>query len=234
MAHDITYTADIDYHLRQYKTPYRSTVALIDFLKRRLDLTRIRRVLDLGCGGGANIHWLSQEFPMWEFTGVDFDPVAIEVCRQNNPTAELYCADIFKVNQMFQGSLFDLVLSIQVIETAPFDLYSFLDAALPLTKADLVLTSLFSEEYFEQETIRRDLKNNETCVYKIDSLKRLEDYTQSKDVGLAWEEFKIDQDLAKPKPLTLSTYTVTTADGERLQISPYMLMPWYAVHLKKR
>ncbi len=229
----ISYTSNFDYHLRQYKTPYRSTVSLIEYLKNNIDTNDVKRVLDLGCGGGANIHWLKEAFPNWKFVGVDFDPKAVEVAQEQNPTETFFCEDILNLKDALESGPFDLVLSIQVVVTAPFSLYDFLDAALPLAGQHLVLTSLFSEEYFEQDTIRRDLKNNKTFIYKIDSLKRLEDFIEDKNVTLSSEATEIDVDLPKPDPLTLSTYTVKTEDGKRMQISPYMLMPWYTVKLSK-
>lgn len=232
-AEKLTYTSNADYHLRQYKAPYRSTVSLIEYIKRNLDTDKIKNVIDLGCGGGANIFWLKQAFPHWEFTGVDFDPEAIKVCRRQSPNEQFYCEDVLNLKDSIQNGPFDLLLSIQVIVTAPFSLYEFLDATLPIAKNDIVITSLFSEEYFEQDTIRRDLQKNKSYIYKIDSLKRLKDYLDPKKIDLSYEEVVIDVDLPKPQPLTLSTYTVKTAEGDRLQISPYMLMPWYMVHLKK-
>lgn len=229
----VNYKSNFDYHLRQYKLPYRSTLSLIEYLKKNIDTDSIKNVIDLGCGGGANIHWLKKAFPHWQMTGVDFDPEAVRVASESNSDSKFLCEDILNIGKIFKASSFDLALSIQVVVTAPFDIYTFLDVALPLTKKDMVITSLFSEEYFEQETIRRDLSKGTTYVYKIDSLKRLRDYVDKDQIEISWEETKIDTDLPKPEPLTLSTYTIKTADGERLQVSPYMLMPWYTVYLKK-
>lgn len=234
MTSDTKYTSNLDYHLRQYKAPYRSTVSLIDFLKRNVDVKKIKRVLDMGCGGGANIHWLKQSFPEWEFTGIDFDPQAIDVAKKQNSHSTFFCEDILNLKHISASEPFDLVLSIQVILTAPFSLYEFLEIAAPLAQKNIIITSLFSNEYFEQDTIRRDLKKQTSYIYKIDSLKRLEDYLKDKSFDLNAEEIKIDQDLPKPEPLTLSTYTVRLENGDRMQISPYMLMPWYALNLTRR
>ncbi|GJL84793.1 MAG: hypothetical protein DHS20C02_05680 [Micavibrio sp.] len=230
----ISYTSNFDYHLRQYKTPYRSTVSLIEYLKSNIDTSKVKRVLDLGCGGGANIHWLKEAFPDWDFVGVDFDPKAVEVAQEQNPTEQFFCEDVLNMKDAIAGKPFDLVLCIQVVLTAPFSLYEFLDATLSLAEKNLILTSLFSEEYFEQDTTRRDLQKGTSYVYKIDSLKRLEDYIADKGVELSSEFTEIDVDLPKPEPLTLSTYTIKTDEGKRVQVSPYMLMPWYTVNLTKK
>jgi SAM-dependent methyltransferase len=232
MKRDVTYLADLGYGSRQYRTFDRSTVVLIEFLKRKLDVKAIGRVLDLGCKQGANIYRLSQEFPEWQFVGVDADQGAIEICRRKNPNVEFHCADITQTNQMFPPLCFDLVLSSHVIGPEAFDLYSFVDAALPLPKAGLVLTSLFSEKYFEEETRPRYRENEAASAYGTDSLNRLRDYALSKNLDLTWEEIKISQD-PKPEPQTLSISLLTTANGDRTEINPYVgLMPRYAVHLK--
>lgn len=48
-----------------------------------------------------------------------------------------------------------------------------------------------------------------------------------------YEKFDIDIDLPKPKGKEMGTYTVKTEDGERLQISGALLMPWYFVLAKR-
>ena len=45
-----------DYHLRQYEVPYRSTVMFHNFLRERVALDE-QRILDMGCGAGANLHY---------------------------------------------------------------------------------------------------------------------------------------------------------------------------------
>jgi len=44
-----------NYHRRQYKEIYRSTLSIINFLKTKI-LQGDYSVLDVGCGGGANIY----------------------------------------------------------------------------------------------------------------------------------------------------------------------------------
>lgn len=229
----ISYTSNFDYHLRQYETPYQSTLWLIDYLKRTVDTDAIKTVIDMGCGGGANIHWLKQAFPHWEFTGIDFDPEAVAVGKKQNPDEKFQCEDILNLSDGIKSQKYDLVLSIQVILTAPFDLYIFLDIAKPLAKKDIVITSLFSEDHFEQDTIRRDLKKGTSYCYKIDSLKRLEEFVEGQNITLSSDAIHPEKDIPKPDPLRLSTYTIRTKDDELIQVSPYMLMPWYAVHLEK-
>ena len=61
-----------DYHLRQYKVPYRSTVMFHNWLRERVTLDE-QRILDMGCGAGANLHYFGCLHPKSKFIGIDYD-----------------------------------------------------------------------------------------------------------------------------------------------------------------
>ena len=44
-----------------------------------------------------------------------------------------------------------------------------------------------------------------------------------------FKKFEIDIDLPKPQNPRMATYTETTSDGRRLQISGALMMPWYFI-----
>ena len=80
---------------------------------RSIDPGRVRRVLDLGCGAGAQVRRLAALLPHATFTGIDISPANIwsaETMRQKDPAAErthFVLADYMTL----RDDPFDLVLS---------------------------------------------------------------------------------------------------------------------------
>ena len=58
--------------------------ALADWGFRFLDLNTSAKVLDCGCGGGANIRKLLNKYPRGSVTGIDYSPVSVEKSRKLN------------------------------------------------------------------------------------------------------------------------------------------------------
>lgn len=69
----------------------------------------VPRVLDAGCGTGANLRYFAG---MGSLTGVDIDPTALTYCRQRNLTS-LARASVSDLP--FADASFDLVLSLEVL-----------------------------------------------------------------------------------------------------------------------
>lgn len=227
------------YHLRQYKEPYRSTVALINFLKSRIPNQSLS-ILDVGCGGGANIYWLKKNFPNWRFLGIDTDRDALKVAEKMQKRiegVEFREINFLKSEDYFSKKSFDWVFAIQFISFIDFDFSIFLKKALTLARKGIFLTSLFSEGWIEQYTTALDFKENWKGIYKIYSLERFKETLkklEEKNFSLEYEKFNIDIDLPKPVKPKFGTYTEKTKQGKILQISGYMLMPWYNILVKKR
>jgi trans-aconitate 2-methyltransferase len=66
----------------------------LDLLARvPLDRAAARRVVDLGCGGGALFPALRARFPDARLVGVDLSPAMLAKARENDPAVELVEAD---------------------------------------------------------------------------------------------------------------------------------------------
>ena len=72
---------------------------------RFLPLSADAKVLDCGCGGGANIRTLLKKCPQGIVKGIDYSPVSAEKSKKVNKTAiaEGRCA-------ILQGSVADMIL----------------------------------------------------------------------------------------------------------------------------
>jgi trans-aconitate methyltransferase len=96
-----------------------------DIVMRSIDPGRVRRVLDLGCGAGAQVRRLAALLPHATFTGVDISPAnitAAEIMRQKGPAAER-TRFVLTDYMTFRDDPFDLVLSDGVLHyvNAPDD-----------------------------------------------------------------------------------------------------------------
>jgi SAM-dependent methyltransferase len=220
------------YHKRQYEQPYRSTVSLINFIMKHITSNKIYRCLDVGCGAGANIFHISKKIPFFRFEGLDIREDLIEFAKKMQPEINFHCADFLTFNVSEQ---YDIIIAIQFISSVPFDLRDFIIKANELAKEYIILTGLFSEGWLEQHTIAYDLKENWEGIYKIYSLERLKEIVTHviPNSSIIIEPFNIDIELPK-KSNRFGTYTVKVQDGNLLQISGYMLMPWYNILIKKK
>ena len=73
-----------------------------------------KRVLDVGCGTGANLTApLAQRFPETSFVGIDSDPASIAYANRENPASN---AEYFVEASFGDTETFDLVIASEVIE----------------------------------------------------------------------------------------------------------------------
>ena len=61
--------------------------ALAEWGFRFLELKTSAKVLDCGCGGGANIRKLLNKYPQGSVTGIDYSPVSVEKSQKLNAKA---------------------------------------------------------------------------------------------------------------------------------------------------
>jgi len=225
------------YHERQVATPYRSTVHLERFM-RSLPL-RGGRALDVGCGTGANMLYLSEHLPGFQWTGVDIVGGALFDMARMRFAAHGYEAtfvqgDLHTLGRTFPDG-FDLVLSTQTLSWLP-EWEPALEQMLEVTRGWLVLTSLFTNfDVDVQSEVTDHTTSSELAPSYIHvfSLRRFEE--RCRDRGC--REFiscdvDIDVDLPRPKDGGLGVYTRVLRDGRRLQFTGPMFQPWKFVAVR--
>jgi SAM-dependent methyltransferase len=99
-------------------------------------------VLDLGCGVGNNIKWLSDKWPESKFTGVDISDVAIEYAKSKVPTAEFICGSIEKVSVPVYS---DIIFLIGVLEHIR-NLTSFLKSVREIPCGFLFVRTIYNND----------------------------------------------------------------------------------------
>jgi SAM-dependent methyltransferase len=85
----------------------------------RLDLPSGPRILDAGCGTGANLAMLADRFRPSLLAGFDLAPEAIAIARAKAPSAELRVADITDPEPLPRE--LDLVVSLDVLSSPGLD-----------------------------------------------------------------------------------------------------------------
>ena len=86
---------------------------------RFLELTSDAKVLDCGCGGGANIKRLLKLCPKGTVRGIDYSPVSVEKSKRVNKAAvargrcDVLCASVAELP--FESEQFDLVTAFETV-----------------------------------------------------------------------------------------------------------------------
>ena len=70
---------ELDYHTRQYEKPKVYTKLLINLFKKWALNESAKKIIDIGCGAGANVYFFAKSFPDIFFYGIDLNPNYISV-----------------------------------------------------------------------------------------------------------------------------------------------------------
>jgi SAM-dependent methyltransferase len=231
---------DVPYHLGQFDQPYRSTMALARFVQSIVPGLS-GNALDVGCGAGANIHYLSRQFPGCQWTGVDIAgdilfPASADYFRDYDPPVRLLTGDFFKLDQILEGKSYDAVFSLQTLLVLP-DYERALEQLLTATSGWLFITSLFSDFNVDARVEVMDYTWPSHCqgpyYYNAYGLKRFSDFCRERGAKeIHVQEFEIDIDLPKPEALNFKTFTRRLEDGKRLQFTGPVYLPWKFIAIR--
>jgi SAM-dependent methyltransferase len=232
----------MDYHLKQWAEPKRSTIAFNDFFKR--EISSSKHILDIGAGAGAATYYLSQHHPQVSFKGIDFSPELINAAKLATSKAKTSANQIsFEVGNWLKLKTpevdFDGVISLQTIMCMPELKAPMEQIFTKIYPKWIGMSGYFFEgdislktEVFEHVKDRKVFLN----TYSIKELQRIakkHGYEVTKT-----QPFEIDIDLAKPSNIDImGTYTKKVIgdkkEEERLQISGPLLLNWYFVLVQK-
>ena len=94
-------------------------IKVIEQLFSQIDLSNVKKVLEVGCGIGVLSSYLAEEYK-WQVTGIDLDPEQIDRAKNDhreNKYLKYLEADVTKLP--FGDSEFDLVLSVDALHHIP-------------------------------------------------------------------------------------------------------------------
>lgn len=225
-----------EYDLGQYKKIYRSTEMFVDWIDGKI--LGSKRILDMCCGGGANLRYLAERFPNIEFRGVDIVKSNIELAEKmlnSYDNVSVNVDDLYNLNLQDYKDKYSGVIMLQTLSWLP-DYKDAMQAIANINPDWIALTSLFYEgnvEYKVEVTdyTRVDDKHNcLNCYSNIYSIPRFKEFL--KGLGytkFSYVKFDIDIDIERQVEDGIGTYTRKMEDGSRIQISAGMMFPWYFV-----
>jgi SAM-dependent methyltransferase len=231
---------DIDYHRRQFAQTYRSTSYFGEFIQSLIRSTQ-GEALDVACGAGANIFHLAQTVPGFHWSGVDIAgevlfPIGRPFFRSKGIEADLKVGDFYKLGEYFGGKTFDLVLAIQtLLALETYD--ALLDQMLSMTRGWLFVSSMFTDFDVDVNIEVTDYTWPEDCPnpgnYNVYSLTRFRKACEARGCKeFVSRDFVIDVDLPPPENRGLGTYTRKLEDGQRLQFTGPIFLPWKFVGVR--
>jgi SAM-dependent methyltransferase len=219
--------------------PYRSTVHFTAFLKDCLGRAPAS-ILHSGCGTGSELAYFGSEFPDARLVGMEADPGRAGsardcVTQQSRTNVTVEEADWLLPPP--DSHRFDGVISLYALsehEDAKTPL-----AAITAWSRQWIAASVLAWEGDYDFTIharplRREGGMRPSVYYNIYSLITLQQLLS--DHGMATmraRPFEMDVDLPRPASAQLRTYTARTAEGERMQISGPLLMPWWFIYAER-
>lgn len=217
---------------------------IVKFLKRilaeRYDTSCRARLLDVASGIGYVSNYISQLFPRWKFTCLDFEEKLIECGHQciDNPAIKFCQGDLYELDSLDLGEEFEydiviLWMTLWVLD----DTQRILDLLRLRTKNQgrIYISSLFHDFDVDIEAYLTDY-TLPTQGYKLPYRTFSKKYFQKRYLqdkwNIHWHPFGIDVDLPQTGRGT-GTFTEKLADGRRLQFSGGFLMSWNILELQK-
>ncbi|MDQ3756596.1 MAG: class I SAM-dependent methyltransferase [Actinomycetota bacterium] len=232
---DVTKAGRVAYHRRQFSEPYRSTIAFVRFLDECLTRPPAR-IVDIGCGEGANTFYLGRHFPGAELVGVDLNPDLVAwgnetIAALGGTNCHLEVGDLYDLDDRHSGA-YDGVVCLQTLSWLPaFE--APLQAMAALRSEWVALSSLFYDGpvntriEIQDYTTPLDGKPFKETFYNIYSLPLVRELLHAEGfTQVETRPFEIDIDLPRPASPGMGTYTERLSDGRRLQVSGPLLMNW--------
>jgi SAM-dependent methyltransferase len=231
---------DIEYHRRQFEKTYRSSFYLGNFIRSLIGSTQ-GEALDVACGAGANIFHFAEMIPGFHWSGVDIAgevlfPIGIPYFRSKGLEVDLKAGDFYKLADYFGGKKFDLVLAIHTFGSLEsYD--ALLDLLLSMSRGWLFVSAMFTDFNVDVNIEVKDYTWPADCSnpgnYNVYSLSRFRRACEARGCKqFVSRDFVIDVDLLPPANGGLGTYTRKLEDGQRLQFTGPIFLPWKFVGVR--
>lgn len=194
------------------------------------------RLLEVGCSSGNLILHLKKALPMVEFHGIDLFPEIIEVSK-SNPDLSDVIFNVMDVRNLTYQDNFDFIVMNAVLSYFKGDeLNLVISNVARVTDSGGWLFAFSPLNPFEQEIhiIEISTAHPREVIFNFHSYLTMEKLLRNHGfANLEFRPFSIPIDLDGGNDFRdLKTYTIRTAQGERLNFRGSLFQPW--CHLKAR
>jgi len=231
----------IHYHESQFGEAKRSTLSLMEFVKKTLIPDLPYSAIDVGCGAGANIYHLSNVLGRTKWIGLDyadnFFPIG-KIFLNDSDKVKFVKGDFYKLGRLFPQKSFDISFSIQTLSWLP-NYVEAMKEIFFITKRIIFVTSLFSDfnvdAFIDIYEYEEDLSQTEDSPYNYNvySLEKFKEFCiENGAADVIAEDFIMDVDLVKPDSNTMGTYTIKKNDGQNMQFSGPLFLPWKMIAIR--
>lgn len=220
---------NLEWYTRQFREPYRITVAFEKFLGSNTSLEN-KKILDIGCGPGSGTSYLAERHPDCVFTGIDINTELFAFYRGKSDNIRFQYGDVFALDDTLKGQ-FDGIISLQTLSWLP-EYRRPLEQICKLNPQWIAFSSLLYEgkinytvslENYERPTKDSDFSQVYYNIYSVPLIAQLLGKYGYTDVR--YEAFEIDMDIPRPEHKNLGYYTVSTAQGKRLAFNTCLYQP---------
>lgn len=196
------------------------------------------KVADVCCGLGHILHMLEKISPTSQFFGMDETRYLIEEAKKlnhNKKNINFEISDAYNIKSRYKKA-FDVTINWKTLSWLPH-YNKMIKSLFKITKNHIFLSSLFYDGYIDFETKVREYKkehgkNGFNSYYNIYSYPKFEEFVYSLGAkNIEAYDFKIGIDLPRPSPDQMGTYTYNLKNGDRLQVSGSVLMPWKIIRI---
>lgn len=233
----------LEYHLKQYEQPYRSTEMLCEWLNSIVHLKKQNSILDLCCGAGANIFYMKEKYHQSKYYGVELNDELVKLgnrlfIEKGISDCKIKQGDIYNLDDDLKDK-FDGITMYQTLSWLP----EYKEALLKMFELNpkwIALSSLFYDGMIDCKIEVTDYNsinlNGEyrKCYYNIFSIPMLKKFCKENGYrDFKYIPFNIDIDVPNNNDGKLGTYTEKLINGKRIQISGPILMSWYFIFIGK-
>ena len=226
---------DPDYYERQYSETYESTKGIFDFIDRHTNIENSANVLDACCGNGANAIYAKERYRLRKITGFDFNNQTIESGRKylrnkNIRGVELYRDDLFSLSDKIKCDIYDGIVMHQTLSWLN-NPEKAIEKVGQLKTKWFAMSSLFYDGLLEARSkihyyddngkLRGDSSYNVYSMQIIEKLLKLNGFKK-----VVYQKFTIRKKLYNDDKDKMGTRTMEMRNGENLQVSGPILMPW--------
>ena len=226
------------YHKKQHKKIYRSTELFLKFLKTYENLEN-KKILDIGCGAGANTIYLAKKYPNATIFGIDKNKKAVQFAKEQCKKKRIKNYFFFHSNILtFKKRLdIDFIISFHFLSFTEIFYEKILKKCCNLKVSSMAHSSLFYDGLAEASIEVNDFSKSELkqSPYNIISLPKIQKFLKKyKFKFFVSKPMQIDINLKKPKHKGMGSYTKKSIDGRSYIMSGPLYLPHGYFYSSKR